>query len=92
MSKGGTIYLDPETYKRLTRRYFLILGRLNVAYLEDEAHAFFLDKKTGEWIADAFTWTHVNGIGGDSDCEEISERQARNWVTESFPDLEVDWS
>ena len=91
MTNGGTIYLDPETYKLLTRRYFLILDGANIAYLDDEALAYYLDKKTGTWVEDAFTWRHISGIGGDSDCEEISERQARNWVTESLPDLKVDW-
>jgi len=91
MKKGGTIYLGNETYKRLTRRYFLIFGGLDVAYLEDKALAYYLDKQTGEWVEDAFTWRHISGIGGDSNCEEISERQAQKWVTESLPDLKVDW-
>ena len=91
MSKSGTIYLDHETYERLTRHYFLIFDGLNVAYLEDEALAYYLNKETGEWVEDSFTWRHISGIGGDSDCKEISERQARKWVAESLPDLNVNW-
>ncbi|WP_405225481.1 hypothetical protein [Lentisalinibacter sediminis] len=90
--KHGTIHPDDETDKSPTRRYYLIFDGLSVAYIEGEAVAYHLDKMTGEWIEDAFTWRHISGIGGDSNCEEVSERQAQEWVAENLAKLKVNWS
>lgn len=92
MKTGDNIYSDPETSKSLKRRYFLIIDGANVVYLEEGALAYYLDKSTGEWVENAFAWRHISGIGGDSDCEEICEKQARNWVSDNLPGLEVDWT
>ena len=72
-------------------QYFLVFDETNVAYTEDQALAYYLDKTTGEWVRDAFTWRHLNGIGGDSDSEEVDEKEARKWVHKNLPGLLVNW-
>lgn len=51
----------------------------------------YLDKKTGKWVSRNSLIGPITGIGGDSVTEEVSETEAKAWVTKHHPNLSVDW-
>jgi hypothetical protein len=72
----------------MTREYFITFGGLGIAYLDDDGLAYYLDKESGQWVEDSFTWRHITGIGGDADAREITEAEARQWIKENPPHLD----